>query len=125
MDLGIYSSSTNISTTVSTGTIIIIHLQSVPNMITWGQGSGDPVQLSTASNFGSGLVACSVSRSGRFGTQIIVTPNASLSSGTQYYLRVVHDPGNFIMGATEGLTYMSVTSGSAVPVQFGNFQTAS
>ena len=81
--------------------------------------------MSTASNFASGLVACSVSNGGRFGTHLIVTPNASLSSGTQYYLRVVHHVSSFMSGANEALTYMGPSFGSAVTVQFGNFQTAS
>ena len=74
-------------TGISRSTPIIIHFSEVIDASTFASGSGNEIQLSTTSNFSSGFIACSLSRTGRFGTQISVIPDSTLAVDT-YYLKL-------------------------------------
>ena len=69
---------------------------------TFASGAGNEIQLSTASNFGSGQIACTIKRSGRFGTQLTVIPNATLTAAA-HYLRIIAG------GTNEGAQALSAT----------------
>ena len=86
--LGAYADTTVISANVSKSTPIIIHFSEAIDASTFASGAGNEVQLATASNFGSGQIACTISRSGRFGTQLTVIPNATLTAAP-HYLRII------------------------------------
>ena len=74
-------------TNISRTTNIIIEFSEAINLSTFASGSGNEIQLSTTSNFSSGFIACTLRRTGRFGTQILVSPDATLAVDT-YYLKV-------------------------------------
>jgi hypothetical protein len=98
--LGTWASDTEISTNVSKSSPIIIHFSDVLNASTFVHSA--EVQLSTESDFITGQIACTITRTGRFGTQLIVTPNATLTAN-KYYLRVVAG------GTNEGAQVLSAT----------------
>ena len=98
--LGTWASDTEISTNVSKSSPIIIHFSDVLNASTFVHSA--EVQLSTVSDFTIGQIACTITRTGRFGTQLIVTPNATLTAN-KYYLRVVAG------GTNEGAQVLSAT----------------
>jgi len=74
--------------------------------------SGAEILIDDASGFGS-PVTVTLSKSGRFGNQIIATPSSALSAGTRYYVKA--NSG----GSNDG--------GHAIPTaqEFGSFTTAS
>ncbi len=84
--LGTYADTTVISANISKSTPIIIHFTEALDASTFVHSA--EVQLATASNFGSGQIACTITRSGRFGTQLTVIPNATLTAAP-HYLRVI------------------------------------
>ena len=100
--LGQYADTTVISANVSKSTPIIIHFSEVIDASTFASGAGNEVQLATASNFGSGQIACTIQRSGRFGTQLTVIPNATLTAAP-HYLRIIAG------GTNEGSQALSAT----------------
>ena len=98
--LGQYADATIISANVSRSTPIIIHFTEVIDASTFAHSA--EVQLSTASNFLSGQIACTIKRSGIFGTQLTVIPNATLSAAP-HYLRIIAG------GTNEGSQALSAT----------------
>ena len=100
--LGQYADTTVISANVSKSTPIIIHFSEVINASTFASGAGNEVQLATADNFGSGQIACTIRRSGSFGTQLTVIPNATLTAAP-HYLRIIAG------GTNEGSQALSAT----------------
>ena len=88
VELGQYADTTVISANVSRTTNIIIHFTEAIDPSTFASGAGNEVQLATASNFGSGQIACTIKRTGRFGTQLLVSPNATLTAAP-HYLRII------------------------------------
>jgi len=100
--LGQYADTTVISANVSKSTPIIIHFSEVINASTFASGAGNEIQLATADNFGSGQIACTIQRSGSFGTQLTVIPNATLTAAP-HYLRIIAG------GTNEGSQALSAT----------------
>ena len=98
-------------TGISRSTPIIIHFSEVIDVSTFASGSGNEIQLSTTSNFSSGFIACSLSRTGRFGTQISVIPDSTLAVDT-YYLKLASG------GQNEGGQNIAIT------YNLGQFTTA-
>ena len=113
---GASDSMPNQSTSISRTTGIILHFNEVLDASTFAIGSGNEIQLSTASGFGSGHISsASITRTGEFGTQLFVAVNSALAAGTRYYLRVVHGVG----GTNEGGKALAAT------VYFNSFTTVS
>ena len=90
----------NQSTIISAGTPIVIHFNEVPKLSTFALNS--EIELSSVSGFSSGMVTIgdgTLSTTGTYGTQIMITLGAALGpSGTRYYLRV----GNTVGGTNDG-----------------------
>ena len=89
----------NQSTIISAGTPIIIHFNEVPKLSTFALDS--EIELSSVSGFSSGMVTIgdgSIIATGTYGTQIMITLGAALTSATRYYLRV----GDTVGGTNEG-----------------------
>ena len=86
--LGEYADTTVISANVSRSSPIIIHFTEAIDASTFASGAGNEVQLATADNFGSGQIACTIKRSGRFGNQLTVIPDATLTAAA-HYLRII------------------------------------
>ena len=113
---GASDSMPNQSTSISRTTGIILHFNEVLDASTFAIGSGNEIQLSTASGFGSGHISsASITRTGEFGTQLFVAVNSALAAGTRFYLRVVHGVG----GTNEGGKALAAT------VYFNSFTTVS
>ena len=74
--------------------------------------SGAEILIDNDSGFGS-VVAVTLTKSGRFGNQIIATPSSALSAGTRYYVKA--NSG----GANDGGHAISTAQ------EFGSFTTAS
>lgn len=100
--LGQYVDTTVISANVSRSTPIIIHFSEVIDASTFASGAGNEIQLATSDNFGSGQIACTIKRTGRFGTQLTVIPNATLTAAA-HYLRIIAG------GTNEGGQALSAT----------------
>ena len=97
-------------------TPIIIHFNEVPDLSTFAIGTGNEIQIATASGFASGQWAnAELQTSGQFGTQIFISITGTLAASTQYYLKVVTGAGGTNEGgkALTDITYFnSFTTGT-------------
>jgi len=113
---GTSGSMPNQSSSISRSSAIVIHFNESVLLSTFAIGSGNEIQLSTASGFGSGHVtSVSLVKTGEFGNLIMLAPTSLLTAGTRYYLRVVHGVG----GTNEGGKALAAT------VYFNSFTTVS
>ena len=104
------------ATDVDRNGVITIHFNEVPLLSTFAIGSGNEIELATASNFGSGhFTSVTLKSSGVYGTQISLMPTSALAASTTYYLRVVTGVG----GTNEG------GQGLGSTVYFNSFTTGS
>ena len=91
---------------------IIFHFNESINLSHFAASTGNEILIDNDSAFGS-VVACTLSKTGSHGNQIIAVPNAALSSGTRFYVKAntggQNEGGRTISGAQE----------------FGSFTTAS
>ena len=73
-------------TNISRSTPIIFHFSDAIDISSFsiGAGAGGHLFISTTSNFSSGMIDGTLKKSGRFGTQIIVTPTSTLAVDTFY-----------------------------------------
>ena len=104
------------SSVISVDTPIIIHFNEVPLKSSFALDS--EIELGTVADFTSGTVAIgngALTSCGRYGTQIKIQLGASLSSSTQYFLRV---------GATVGGTNEGGKALTATITWFNSFTTA-
>jgi len=120
IELGVGGSGSmpNQSSIISRNYPIVIHFNEAILLSTFAIGSGNEIELSTASGFGSGhFTDMRVERSGEFGNKIVLTPTTTtgLAASTQYYIRVVSGVG--------GTNETGVTLASTV--YFNSFTTTS
>ena len=73
-------------TNISRSTPIIFHFSDAIDISSFsiGAGAGGHLFISTTSDFSSGMIDGTLKKSGRFGTQIIVTPTSTLAVDTFY-----------------------------------------
>jgi len=103
----------NQSSLIAPGTPIIIHFNEVPILSTFALDS--EIELSSTSGFSSGMITLGngvLTRVGAYGTQIMITLGATLTTATRYYLRV---------GATVGGTNEGGKAIDANPTYFNSF----
>lgn len=97
-------------------TPIIIHFNEVPELSTFAIGTGNEIQIATASGFASGQWAnATLQTTGEFGTQIFISITGTLAASTQYYLKVITGAGGTNEGgkSLSAITYFnSFTTGT-------------
>ena len=108
----------NQSSIIARSTLVIIHFNEVPTLSTFALGSGNEIELSTSSTFASGHYSGTgtLTKQGKYGTEIHITLSIGLTASTQYYLRVVGSVG----GTNEGGKAIDTTT-----QYFNSFTTSS
>ena len=108
----------NQSSIIARSTLVIIHFNEVANVATFALGSGDEIELSTSSTFASGHYSGTgtLTKQGKYGTEIQIRLSVGLTASTQYYLRVVGSVG----GTNEGGKAIDTTT-----QYFNSFTTSS
>ena len=109
----------NQSSIIARSTLVIIHFNEVPDLADFDMaGSGYEIELSTVSNFASGFYSgtATLTKQGKYGTEIHIRLSVGLTASTQHYLRVVGSVG----GSSEGGKAIDTTT-----QYFNSFTTSS
>jgi len=100
------------TSSASVNSPIIFHYSEAVNISAFASSAGAEILIDNNSNFASPITV-TLSKSGRFGNQIIATPSSALSAGTRYYVKA--NSG----GSNDGGRAISTAQ------EFGSFTTAS